>query len=76
MGYINTVFNQLLKVLPRHCFQKAVDRHRGDKGTRTLSCRAQFHAMLFAQLTSRQSRRDPEDNFNLQRQRHIWHFQC
>lgn len=70
MRHINTVFHQLIKVLPRHRFQASVERHNGDRRTRKLSCWTQFHAMLFAQLTSRQSLRDLEENFNARHSNH------
>jgi len=64
MKHTNTVFHQLLKSLPRQRFQAVVDRHQGDKRIRTLSCWDQLVALLFAQLTGRQSLRDLVDCFN------------
>jgi hypothetical protein len=54
------VFAQVLDFLPRHEFDKAVRRYRGDHGVRGFSCRDQFLAMAFAQLTYRESLRDIE----------------
>jgi hypothetical protein len=54
------VFAQLLDFLPRHDFDKCVRRYRGNYRTRDFSCRDQFLAMAFAQLTYRESLRDIE----------------
>jgi len=54
------VFAQLMDFLPRHEFNKAVRRYRGNYRVRNFSCRDQFLAMAFAQLTYRESLRDIE----------------
>jgi transposase len=54
------VFAQLMEFLPRREFQQCVDRYRGGYHLRGFSCRDQFLAMMFAQLTSRDSLRDVE----------------
>ncbi len=64
MKHHNSVFQQLLKVIPRHQFQKVVDRHNGDHRVRKLSCWTQLVAMMFAQLAGRISIRDLVENFN------------
>jgi transposase len=46
--------------LPSYEFQKCVERYRGDVHYRGSSCRDQFLAMAFAQLTYRESLRDIE----------------
>ena len=51
MSHKNTLFKEVLQFIPRHEFQKAVDRYCGDKGTRTLKCWSQFGSLLFGQLT-------------------------
>jgi Domain of unknown function (DUF4372)/Transposase DDE domain len=55
-----TVFAQLLDFVPRHTFRRRVARYRGDYGVRRFNCWQQFLAMLFAQLTYRESLRDIE----------------
>jgi hypothetical protein len=55
-----TVFSQLMDHLPTYEFKKCVDRYSGDYRSRSLSCRDQFLAMAFAQLTYRESLRDIE----------------
>jgi len=54
------VFSQLMDFLPRHEFNDCVQRYRGDYRAREFSCRDQFLAMAFAQLTYRESLRDIE----------------
>ena len=46
--------------LPSYEFQKSVARYRGDSHNRGFSCRDQYLAMAFAQLTYRESLRDIE----------------
>jgi len=46
--------------LPSYEFQKCVARYRGDSRLRGFSCRDQYLAMAFAQLTYRESLRDIE----------------
>src|SRR5438309_12113859 len=55
-----TVFSQLMDYLPTYEFEKCVNRYYGDYRSRSLSCRDQFLAMAFAQLTYRESLRDIE----------------
>jgi len=58
MKHINTVFHQLLREVPRHQFEKVINRYEGNRRIRSLPCWTQFCTMLFAQLCSRQSLRD------------------
>jgi hypothetical protein len=55
-----TVFAQLIDHLPSYEFQKCVARYHGDSHNRGFSCRDQYLAMAFAQLTYRESLRDIE----------------
>ena len=54
------VFSQVLDFLPRRDFNACVERYRGNHKCRGFSCRDQFLAMAFAQLTYRESLRDIE----------------
>lgn len=45
---------------PRHEFDKCVERYKGNARVRKFSCRDQFLAMAFAQLTAREGLRDIE----------------
>jgi len=55
-----TLFSQLMDHVPSYEFQKCVTRYRGDSHGRGFSCRDQYLAMAFAQLTYRESLRDVE----------------
>ena len=54
------LLSQLLDFLPRHEFNGCVKRYHGNRRVRRLSCFDQFLAMVFAQLTYRESLRDIE----------------
>jgi hypothetical protein len=55
-----TVFSQLMEVVPRQEFHRCVQRYAGTLRPRKLSYRDQFLSMAFAQLTYRESLRDIE----------------
>lgn len=54
------LFAQIMEYLPRKAFDNAILRHEGDYKTKDFSCRDQFLAMAFAQLTLRSSLRGIE----------------
>ena len=60
MNQGRTVFSQVVDFVPRHTFRRRVRRYQGDYGVRSFTCWQQFLAMLFAQLTYRESLRDIE----------------
>lgn len=53
-----TILSQLMDLLPRHEFNRCVERYQGNHRIRAMSCYDQYLAMAFAQLTSRGSLRD------------------
>ena len=55
-----TIFAQLIEFLPHKEFQNCVTRYRGDANPRGFTCWDQYLAMIFAQLTYRESLRDIE----------------
>jgi len=55
-----TVFSQLMSFLPDREFRRCVARYNGDARPRGFSCWDQYLAMVFAQLTYRDSLRDIE----------------
>ncbi len=57
MRHANSIFSQLLSYIPRHTFQKIVERHKGDKRAGSFTCWSQFNIMLYAQLCGRKSLR-------------------
>jgi len=60
MNIGRTVFSQLLDLLPKYEFDKAVKRYKGNYKSQTFSCWEQYLTMCFAQLTYRESLRDIE----------------
>ena len=55
-----TIFSQIMSLVSRYDFQKCVDRYKGDRHAKTLTCIDQFKIMSFAQFTDRSSLRDIE----------------
>ncbi len=55
-----TLFAQLMDFLPWSTFTRIVDRYGGNYRVRSLLCADQFRALVFAQLTYRESLRDIE----------------
>lgn len=53
-----TIFAQLTDCLPKHEFDRCVERYQGNRCVRSLSCYDQYLIMSFAQLTYRESLRD------------------
>jgi hypothetical protein len=68
-----TVFAQLAEHLPHKEFQKCVARYRGDSNPRGFTCWDQYLAMVFAQLTYRESLRDIEACLGAMRQK-LYHM--
>lgn len=60
MRFDSTVFQQLLKLVPRSTFQKLADQHHSGRKLRSMTRWSQFIALSFAQLTGRKSLRDIE----------------
>src|SRR3989304_3888884 len=58
------IFSQLMDFIPKRDFDESVERYRGNYRVRDFSCREQFLAMAFAQLTYRESLRDIETCLN------------
>ena len=52
-----------MSLVSRYDFQKFVDRYKGDRHAKTLTCIDQFKIMSFAQFTDRSSLRDIEMRF-------------
>ncbi len=52
------VLSQLMDFIPKRDFDECVKRYRGNYHAKEFSCRDQFLAMTFAQLTYRESLRD------------------
>lgn len=59
----NTVFHQIVKLIPRCEFESWVAAHGGDKGVRILDCWTWFGALLFGQISGHDSIRALERVF-------------
>jgi hypothetical protein len=75
MAHVNTVLNQMLKIVPRHEFETLANRYHTGRKFRTASRWSQFVAMTVAQLSGRQSLRDVLVNLNAQAHR-LYHMGC
>ena len=51
------IFSQIVDLLPRHDLNKCIEKYSGNKRIKNLSCRDQFLALMFGQLTSLKSLR-------------------
>ncbi len=58
MNSEQTIFSQLMDLIPYYEFHKCVERYKGNYKIKSFSCWDQFLCMAFAQLTFRESLRD------------------
>jgi len=73
MAYNNSVLSQLLKLLPRHEFERLANRYDGKRRSDALSRWSQFVALTIGQLGGRRSLRDIESTIHFQG-RHRYHL--
>jgi len=73
MSHNNTVFSQLLKLIPRHEFETLAKQHHNGRSFRTASRWSQFVTMAMGQLSGRSSLRDIVDNMSAQLHR-LYHL--
>jgi Transposase DDE domain/Domain of unknown function (DUF4372) len=73
LSHHNTVFSQLLKLMPRHEFETLAKQHHQGRSFRTASRWSQFVSMSMAQLSGRSSLRDIVDNISAQAHR-LYHL--
>jgi len=66
MAHYNTVFNQLLNMLPRHRFESSVSEYQGDYYTKHFTSWNQLLVNLYAQASSKDSLRDIETGLKVQ----------
>ncbi len=66
MAHNNTVFLQLLKLIPRHEFETLAKHHHSGRSFRTATRWSQFVTMAMAQLSGRNSLRDIVENMSAQ----------
>ena len=70
MAHCNTVLSQMLKMIPRHEFEKLANTIDGKVRSTAMSRWSQFTALTVAQLNGRQSLRDIESCLSTQRHLH------
>jgi len=73
MAHHNTVFAQILKLVPRHEFETLAIEHHSGRSFRTASRWSQFVCLSMAQLTGRNSLRDMIENISAQAHR-LYHL--
>ena len=75
MSHNNSVFAQLLKLVPRHEFETMSHAHHRGQKLRSINRWSQFVALATAQLSGKQSLRDIVFNLNAQIQS-LYHLGC
>ncbi len=60
MTQVGTVFSELLKLVPRYHFDKAVNSHQGDRYAKSFTSWKQFITLLYSQITRKDSLREIE----------------
>lgn len=73
MNHGKYVFSQLFEFLPKYEFDKCVARYQGNYKNKGFTCRNQFLAMSFGQLTNRESLRDTVSCLAAHQQK-LYHF--
>jgi len=73
MAHYNTVFSQLLKLIPRHEFETLAKQHHSGRSFRKASRWSQFVTMAMGQLSGRKSLRDIVENISVQTHR-LYHL--
>lgn len=58
MNHGTYVFSQIMDFIDDYQFKKCIERYNGDQRITKLSCKQQFRAMIFGQLSYRESLRD------------------
>ena len=73
MSHCNTIFSQILKLVPRHEFEMLAKQHHSGRSFRTASRWSQFVTLAMAQLAGRISLRDIVENVSAQAHR-LYHL--
>ena len=73
MTHCNTIFSQILKLVPRHEFETLAKQHHSGRSFRTASRWSQFVSLSMAQLSGRNSLRDIVENISAQMHR-LYHL--
>lgn len=75
MAHSSTILSQVLKLIPRHDFQKLAKAHDGNRRKGAFSRWSQFVALAMTQLTGRSSLRDIELTMESHKHSH-YHLGC
>lgn len=73
MAHCNTIFSQILRLVPRHEFETLANQHHVGRSFRTASRWSQFVTLTMAQLSGRNSLRDIVENLSAQMHR-LYHL--
>lgn len=73
MPHYNTIFNQLFNFIPRHRFDKMVEKLQMDKYSKGFSAWRQFLTVLYAQISGKDSLREIESGL-LTNQDKLYHL--
>ena len=73
MAHCNTIFAQMLKIVPRHEFEALAQQHHRGRAFRKATRWSQFVTMAMGQLTGRKSLRDVVENVGAQAHR-LYHL--
>lgn len=73
MQHLNTIFHQLLQLLPRNQFETFVGQHKADKYVKKMTCWNQLSILLYAQAKNKTSLRDIETGL-IAHQRKLYHL--
>ena len=68
-------FSELLKLLPRNEFNRAVKQHKADQSCKSFTSWRHLLAMVYVQLSGQKSLRTLEQGFNAQSSHH-YHLDC
>jgi len=66
MNRVYTIFAELLKLCPRYEFEKATERYGGNRYVKTFTTWQQYIAVLYSQITLKDSLRDIETGLGTQ----------
>jgi len=73
LAHCNTIFTQLLKLIPRHEFETLANQHHSGRSFRTASRWSQFVTMAMGQFSGRKSLRDIISSISTQSHR-LYHL--
>ncbi len=60
MTKVGTIFTELLQLVPRYQFERAVTGYGGDRYAKSFTCWKQFITILYSQITRKDSLREIE----------------